>query len=80
MDHIAHNTSLRDKWNMLPVKSDRVFKRQLVASGVVVNDCVERVMDGRRFGRMVAVSIERLERFGLYVHIEDRKNESDYSF
>ncbi len=29
MDHIAHTGALRDKWNGLPVKSDRVFKRQL---------------------------------------------------
>jgi len=80
MDHIAHTMSLRDKWNMLPVKSDRVFKRQLISAGVVVNDHVERTIDGKRLSRMLAVSVERLERFGLYAHIEERKNESDYSF
>lgn len=80
LDHIAHSASLRDKWNMLPVKSDRVFKRQLIASGVMINDCVERVIAGKRFGRLAAVSVERLESFGLYTHVEERRDEHDYTF
>ncbi|MGK7345000.1 MAG: toprim domain-containing protein [Candidatus Nitrospinota bacterium M3_3B_026] len=71
MDHIAHTMSLRDKWNMLPVKSDRVFKRQLMASGVVANDNVERTIDGKRLSRMLAISVERLERFGLDAPVEE---------
>ncbi|MGK7346047.1 MAG: toprim domain-containing protein [Candidatus Nitrospinota bacterium M3_3B_026] len=70
MDHIAHTMSLRDKWNMLPVKSDRVFKRQLLSAGVVVNDHVERTIDGKRLSRMLAISVERLERFGLSAPVE----------
>ena len=38
MDHLAHTSALRDKWNGLPVKSDRVFKAQLKHAGVVVGE------------------------------------------
>ncbi|MBA1330522.1 CHC2-type zinc finger protein, partial [Candidatus Endoriftia persephone str. Guaymas] len=43
MDHIAHSPALRDRWNALPVKSDRVFKRQLRQAGVIVAENKERV-------------------------------------
>ncbi len=70
MDHIAHANNLRDKWNMLPVKSDRVFKRQLITAGAVVNDNVERVINGKRLCHALAISIERLEKFGLSASVE----------
>ena len=76
MDHLAHTSSLRDKWNSLPVKSDRVFKKELKAAGVIVSDTVERTIypsgghpqeTGRRVSHMTALSIERLRKYGLYV-------------
>ena len=67
MDHISHTSSLRDKWNALPVKSDRVFKKQLIASGVVIKDDVDRTIAGRRVGHMLAISTRRLAEYGLYV-------------
>jgi len=70
MDHIAHTTNLRDRWNMLPVKSDRVFKRQLLSAGVVANVNVERVIDGKRLCHALAISVERLEKFGLSASVE----------
>lgn len=72
MDHIAHTNSLRDKWNMLPVKSDRVFKRQLANAAVLMPNAdgqpleVERVVRDRREGHLVAISLSKLERYGLY--------------
>ena len=66
MDHIAHSMALRDKWNALPVKSDRVLKRQLRHAGVLVSDSVERVISGRREAHLVAMSLEELQRFGLH--------------
>jgi hypothetical protein len=71
MDHIAHEHHLRDRWNALPVKSDRVFKRQLKQAGVVVEDgtdngTVERTINGRRVSNLCAISLGRLEGFGLF--------------
>lgn len=66
MDHISHTMSLRDKWNALPVKSDRVLKRQLIDAGVVVNPDVERTIGGRREAHMLALSLDLLKGFGLY--------------
>ena len=66
MDHIAHSMPLRDRWNALPIKSDRVFKRQLRQADVLVSESVERVISGRRENRLAAISLERLEQFGLH--------------
>lgn len=66
MDHIARETGLRDKWSALPVKSDRVFKRQLLRSGCVIAADIERVLRGRREAHLLAVSLERLGGYGLH--------------
>jgi len=76
MDHIAHTGSLRDKWNSLPIKSDRVFKRDMAAAGVLVMDdegeapkLFERSFGdghGPRVPNMVAISLTEIEKYGLY--------------
>lgn len=72
MDHIAHSNALRDKWNSLPIKSDRVFKRSLTAAGVLLIGAdgkpidVERTIVHRREAHMVAVSLDKLAQYGLY--------------
>jgi hypothetical protein len=71
MDHIAHASHLRDRWNALPVKSDRVFKRQLKQADVFQkdehdNETLERTIGNRRVSNLCAVSLGRLETFGLY--------------
>jgi hypothetical protein len=66
MDHIAHTPALRDRWNALPVKSARVYKRQLRRDGVIYNDEVERTINGRRWGHMVALDLEVLAQYGLH--------------
>lgn len=71
MDHISHTMSLRDKWNALPVKSDRVLKRQLLDASVVVKDGVERTINGRREAHLLAIGVERLQQFGLYASIPE---------
>jgi hypothetical protein len=72
MDHIAHTSSLREKWNSLPVKSDRVFKRQLQHAGVVVGEKeVERRIYMRRVPYLTPVSLERLAGFGLHVSVRE---------
>nr|WP_244116510.1 hypothetical protein [Burkholderia gladioli] len=72
MDHLAHTSALRDKWNGLPVKSDRVFKAQLKHAGVVVGEKeVERRIYTRRVPYLTPISLDRLARFGLHVSIRE---------
>ncbi|WP_269503769.1 toprim domain-containing protein [Burkholderia sp. IMCC1007] len=72
MDHLAHTSALRDKWNALPVKSDRVFKAQLKHAGVVVGEKeVERRIFTRRVPYLTPISLERLETFGLHVAVRE---------
>ncbi len=72
MDHIAHTSALRDKWNGLPVKSDRVFKAQLKHAGVVVGEKeVERRIYTRRVPYLTPVSLGRLAAFGLHVSVRE---------
>src|SRR5471032_998047 len=72
MDHIAHTGSLRDKWNGLPVKSDRVFKKQLHQAGVVVGTKeVERRIFMRRVPYLTPISLRRLKAFGLHVSVRE---------
>jgi hypothetical protein len=75
MDHMRQTPYLREFWDGLPIKSDRVFKRQLEQAGVVLMGGeagppksleVERVVKGQRVGHMVALSLSALKTFGLY--------------
>jgi hypothetical protein len=72
MDHMRQTPYLREFWDGLPVKSDRVFKRQLEQAGVLFLGKdghalpVERTVKGQRVGHMVAMPLEALRKFGLY--------------
>lgn len=66
MDHIAREHSLREFFDALPVKSDRVFKRALQSAGVLALDDVERTCHGKRVAHMVALSLPALEQYHLY--------------
>ncbi|GHU17811.1 hypothetical protein FACS189475_02240 [Betaproteobacteria bacterium] len=66
MDHLSTAPHLRVKFDALPIKTGRVFKSQLMNSGVVVCDDVTRVIGRHRTQHLAAISLERLERLGLY--------------
>lgn len=66
MDHLAREHSLREFWDALPVKSDRVFKRALQTAGVLALEDVERTCHGKRVAHMVGLSLPALEQYGLY--------------
>ncbi len=68
MDHIGTANHLRDKFNHLPIKTGRIFKRQLMASGVVVPglEDVERSIQGKRTAHLTGISLAKLEKLGLY--------------
>lgn len=66
MDHLSQTPSLRDKWNGLPVKSDRVFKKQLTNAGVIIKQDIERAINSNRVSHLVAISTSRLKLYGLH--------------
>lgn len=74
MEHIAHTPALREKWNSLPVKSDRVFKKQLQKAEIIISDTIERTIGQKRVSHLSALSLSRLEQYGLYAtpHINSR--------
>jgi hypothetical protein len=62
---------LREFWDGLPVKSDRVFKRQLEQAGVLLMEGqhalpVERTVKGQRVGYMVGFRLSALRTYGLH--------------
>ncbi len=75
MHHLSSSMALRDFWNSVPVKSDRVLKRQLEKAGVLADKSVERTINGRRECHMVAISLERLKRFGLHAAPPEQLND-----
>ncbi|MGD9954383.1 MAG: hypothetical protein AB7S87_17560, partial [Burkholderiales bacterium] len=72
--------ALRDEWNALPVKSDRVFKRQLRQARVVllagngeVRDFERTLGEDRglvdnrkRVAHMLALDLDRLAEYGVF--------------
>lgn len=66
MHHIATKPGLRAIYDGLPVKSDRVFKRQLRDVGVIRSDREDPVINGARVGHMIALSLPKLAEYGLY--------------
>lgn len=72
MHHIRTRPALKSIWEQLPVKSDRVLKRQLVQAGVLAmhdDDTaleVERTFRTRRVGHMTAISVEKIKEYGLH--------------
>lgn len=66
MDHLARDNSLREFYNHLPIKSDRVFKSQLKAANVVAEEDIERTCSGKRVAHMVGLSLKALEQYGLH--------------
>lgn len=73
MDHMRQTPYLREFFDGLPVKSDKVFKKQVEQAGVLVMQdganaalTVERTVKGQRVAHMVAFSLSSLRQFGLF--------------
>jgi len=66
MEHLANTPALRDKWNGLPVKSDRVFKKQLMHANVMLPEGVERTIRNQRVAHLTALVTSRLAQYGLH--------------
>lgn len=74
MQHISQSPALKAKYDALPVKSDRVLKRQLFKAGVVIKDGLEKTINGKRVSNLLALSLEDLKQFGLAPSVPDIKS------
>lgn len=66
MHHLSTKSGLRPIYDGLPVKSDRVFKRQLKEAGMVLSERADPVIHGQRVNHMVALSMAKLAEYGLF--------------
>ncbi|WP_235816922.1 toprim domain-containing protein [Bordetella ansorpii] len=72
MDHLSTASHLRAKFDALPVKTGRIFKQQLLQSGVVATingklvEDADRIIRGQRTARLTAIRLAKLEQLGLY--------------
>lgn len=73
MDHIHHSSNLKSRWDALPIKTAKVFQKQMTLAGVIVNDDKgkpverERTVNGKRISHMLALDLDKLATFGLYI-------------
>jgi len=67
MQHFKHSPHLKDTYNSLPVKSDRVLKRQLMQADVIFKERVDTTVNKKKESHMLALSIDALEAYGLHV-------------
>jgi hypothetical protein len=74
MQHISQSTALRAKFDALPVKSARVFARQLERAGVIAKADVERTIRNTRVAHLQALSLNRLREYGLSVAVPEYSN------
>ena len=75
MQHISTSNHLKDRWNSLPIKQDRVLKKNLLRAGVVVRENAERRIDRKRVPNLLALSISGLASYGLHPSIPDDAQE-----
>jgi len=76
MQHLSQTPALRPKYDALPVKSDRVLKKQLIKAEVVTKEPVEKTINTKRVANMVALSLNNLKAFGLTPAVPDMPTSS----
>lgn len=71
MSHLSQTPALRAKFDALPVKTAKVFSKQLARAGVILTDGLERTIARQRVGHLYALSVEKLGEYGLSVSTPD---------
>jgi len=79
MQHIRSETRLRDMWNSLPIKTDRILKQQLDRAEVILKDRVDATIHKKREHHLVALSLPRLGEYGLHVSTPEVMDEASES-
>lgn len=77
MQHISQSPALKAKFDSLPVKSDRILKKQLKEAKVVLKDGHEKSINGKRVANFVALGVENLREFGLFPAVPDDVREKE---
>lgn len=70
--HLKTKPGLRALWDGMPVKSDRVLKKQMRDAGVIVADRSDLSFHGQRTPHMVALSLAKLAEYGLHPEHPDK--------
>jgi len=65
MNHIQHNTRLREVWNSLTIKSSKVLREHLQRAGVILSDKGDKTINRRRVNHMLVLDPRVMERYGL---------------
>jgi hypothetical protein len=71
MQHLSQTSALRTKFDSLPVKTAKVFAKQLERAGVVAECNLERSIRKQRIGHLYAISLNQLASYGLSVSTPD---------
>lgn len=71
MDHIQTTSRLRALWDGLPVKTGRVFARQLKSAGLIAKDEMDVRINSRRHAHMSALSLKRMADYGVYLSVPE---------
>lgn len=64
--HLKTKPGLRSIWDGMPVKSDRVLKKQMRDAGVIVAERTDPTIHGQRASHMIALSMTKLAEYGLF--------------
>jgi hypothetical protein len=78
MDHMSGSTHLRDFYDSLPVKSDRVFKQQCIDAGLVVNPDYSTTIKRQREEHILALSVARMGAMGIHMPVKEQDPEGDW--
>lgn len=71
MAHLSQTPALRAKFDSMPVKTAKVFLKQLERAGVVDGNNLERTVNRQRVSHLVAISLNKLADYGLSVSIPE---------
>jgi len=67
MSYLGTSNHLRAMWDGLPVKSDRVLRKQMANAEVIFKDRHDLTINRVRHHHLCAISIAKLAEYGLYV-------------
>lgn len=75
MDHMSGSSNLRDFYDGLPVKSERVFRQQCIDAGLMVDPdystTIWRGDTSHREQHIMALSVSRMAAMGIYMPVRD---------
>ena len=71
MQHLRASTHLRDTFNALPIKSNKVLLKQLVKADVLARERIDLTINNHRESHMVALNLAKLGEYGIYTSVPE---------